>query len=269
MDGGLVGRGVLGTVVDRTGRGGTRKVRSAFEEVERRLAANGHRLSRPVAAEIVSIPIMGATTSREDRHVLHVSARAAASDMLDGLIAHEIGHMLLTESGHPSHDRAVIGRAWRDLPFPRAARDVFGQAYNHVQDIYADDIAFLTGLEDRVYGFFAGWVRGNSDALAPSKWGNVGVSVTNGFALGNLVRHGRLEPADPLWSVARRFDEAAGLRAVDDFATYYGTLPTHPTAQRFDSAVRDLVHLLGDAADGTARRAPFNTGPGLTSRPRR
>lgn len=248
-----VDESMLVAVVDRTGRGGTRKVRAAFEEVETRLAKRGHRLVRPVAAEIVSIPIMGATTSKEDRHLLHVSARAVASDMLDGLLAHEMSHMLLTEAGHPSHDPALVASAWRDLPFPRAGRDVFGEAYNHVQDIYADDIAFLTGIEDRAYGFFAGWVRGNAAMRGTATWPNIGRSVSNGFALGNLERHRLLKEDDGLWTIARSFDEGTGLNTVDRFATYYSGLPVSVSPSRLGGKVRELVRILEDAVDGRAK----------------
>ena len=246
---GSVVRRVLLAVVDRTGRGGTRKVRAAFEDVEVRFADLGHRLGRPVAAEILPIPIMGATTAKEDRHLLQVSARAVASNMLDGLLAHEMSHMVLTEAGHPSHDPTAVADIWADLPFPRAGRQVFGQAYNHVQDIYADDIAFRAGVQDRAYAFFSEWARGNAANLGTSWWPNVGQCVSTGFALGNLARHGLLSADDELRSVVRAFDEAAGLGAVDRFAAYYERLPVDPTTARFTSKVRELVRLLAKAAD--------------------
>ncbi|TLZ68413.1 MAG: hypothetical protein E6K12_01610, partial [Methanobacteriota archaeon] len=61
---------MLVAVVDRAGRGGTRKVKAAFEAVETRYAESGHTLQRPVSAEIVAIPIMGASKSLKDRHTL-------------------------------------------------------------------------------------------------------------------------------------------------------------------------------------------------------
>ena len=48
-----------------------------------------------------------------------------------------------------------------DNKIPRAAEGAFGQAFNHIQDIYADDLAFLVFASDgsdRAYEFFAAWV---------------------------------------------------------------------------------------------------------------
>src|SRR2546425_12695513 len=129
---------VLTAVVDRSGRGGTRKVKAAFEEVTARYAEHGLHVSWPVSAEIVSMAIMGATKSKDSAHTLFVSVRAVESGLLDGLIAHEMGHMLRTESGHPSHSAQVFRALSREVRIPRAAEGAFGQAFNHIQDIYAN-----------------------------------------------------------------------------------------------------------------------------------
>ncbi len=129
-------RTVLVAVVDRVGRGGTRKVKSAFEDVVAGYASHDRRVQWPVTVEIASMAIMGATKSKDLAHTLFVSARAVESGMLDGLIAHEMGHMLRTESGHPSHDPEVFRALSREVRIPRAAEGAFGQAFNHIQDIF-------------------------------------------------------------------------------------------------------------------------------------
>lgn len=241
---------MLVAVVDREGRGGTRTVKSTFEEVEARLGAHGLRLRRPVSVEIASMAIMGATKSKDDGHSLFVSSRAVQSGMLDGLLAHEMGHMLLTESGHPSHDPGVLVRLMREIDLPKAARGAFDQGYNHVQDVYADDLAFLVGLEDRAHAFFASWILGNTGQRGRHRWTNVGLCVTNGFALGNLARHGLLPPDDELWEIARSFDREAGFRAVESFARFYENLPPNPTSDSFVVRVRVLANLMQRTADG-------------------
>src|SRR6266581_1446595 len=143
-----VPRIVLLAIVDKAGRGGTRKVKEAFEAVERRYGEEGLRLRSPVSAEIVSMPIMGASKSLGDRHTLFVSVRAVQSGTLDGLLAHEMGHMLRTEAHHPSHDPDVYRKMGREVRIPRAAEGAFSGAFNHIQDIYADDLAFLVFASD-------------------------------------------------------------------------------------------------------------------------
>jgi len=240
---------MLTAVLDRTGRNGSAKLRSTFDEVEARLASHGFRVRWPVSAEIVDIPIMGATKSVKEHHTLFVSAGALRSVALDGLVAHEMGHMLLTESGHASHSPAVFGQIGRAVRIPPAARSVFGEAFNHMQDIYADDLSFLAGLDGRAYGFFSSWVKGHRDSARRDRWWNVGVSVSNGFALGNLVRHRIIDSEDKLWEEARSFDRRVRLRSVDEFARFFAALPSDPKPRTFVSGVQALADSMSRAHD--------------------
>lgn len=243
---------MLVAVVDRAGRGGIRKVKAAFETVERRYGELGYRLERPVTAEIVAMPIMGASRSLRTRHTLFVSVRAVESGMLDGLIAHELGHMLRTEEGHASHDPDVYREIGREVRIPRAAGPAFGQAFNHIQDIYADDLAFpvFAGSDGgRAYEFFASWVENNATMRGTEPWQNVGLAASNGFALGNLVRHNRIAAGDRLWAQARAFDREAGFSIVDRFAEFYANLPANPARAAFLGDVQTLAGLMTKAAD--------------------
>ena len=242
---------MLVAVVDRTNGDGTRKVKAAFEEVENKYESLGHRLRLPVSAEIGRMAVMGASKSIAERHTLFVSVRAVESGMLDGLIAHEIGHMLRTESGHPSHSPEVFRAISREVRIPRVSEGAFSGAFNHIQDIYADDLAFLvfaTEGDGRAYDFFAAWVEGNAGMRGRNRWQNVGLAATNGFAIGNLIRHGLLAPEDGLWEQARQFDREAGFTAVDALASFYAKLPQDPTAAAFIHEVRILADLMARAA---------------------
>jgi hypothetical protein len=242
---------VLVGVVDDAGRGGARKVKAAFETVEQRFGELGRQLRRPVTAEIVTMPIMGASKSLEDRHRLFVSVRAVQSEMLDGLIAHEVGHMLRTEEGHASHNPDVYRQMAGEVRMPRAARSAFSQAFNHIQDIYADDLAFpvFAGSDgNRAYGFFAGWVENNTRMHSPHRWQNIGLAASNGFAIGNLVRHCLITAEDPLWDQARAFDRQAGFGIVDVLAELYAELPENPSAATFIRETNGLAGLMTKAA---------------------
>ena len=254
---------MLIAIVDKAGRGGTRKVEEAFEAVERRYAEEGLRLRSPVSAEIVSMPIMGASKSVRDRHTLFVSVRAVQSGTLDGLVAHEMGHMLRTEAHHASHDPDVYRKMGRELRIPRAAEGAFSGAFNHIQDIYADDLAFLVFASDggdRAYRFFAGWIDGNAEMRGQDRWQNVGLAVTNGFALGNLVRHRLIRPAGGPGAGVRPRGRIHGRRFV------CGVLREPPER----SVRRDLPPPGADARrpDDKGRRnvgpATFNTRANLT-----
>jgi hypothetical protein len=244
---------MLVAVVDRAGRGGTKKVKAAFEVVERRYADLGHVLKWPVSAEIVPIQIMGASKSLNDRHTLYVSLRAVESDLLEGLVAHEVGHMLRTEARHASHNPEVYRRVSKEVRIPRAAEGAFSNAFNHIQDIYADDLSFpvfaAASEGRRAYDFFAAWVDNNIAMEGKNRWQNLGLAATNGFALGALVRHELIGPRDPLWDRARAFDKEAGFQAVDGLAKFYATLPPDPSAQDFVAQVQRLAGILTTASN--------------------
>lgn len=242
---------MLVAVVDRAGRGGTRKVKVAFEAVETRYGELGYTLQRPVSAEIVAIPIMGASKSLKDRHTLYVSVRAVESGLLDGLIAHEAGHMLRTEAGHPSHSPDVFRLIAKEVRIPRAAEAAFGQAFNHIQDIYADDLAFpvFAGADGRrAYEFFSGWVENNATMRGKNRWQNLGLAASNGFAIGNLVRHDLIGSDDKLWDRARAFDREAGFQAVDALAEFYAKLPENPSSDGFIAEVTQLAAIMTKAS---------------------
>ena len=193
------------------------------------------------------MPIMGATKSASGHHTLFASLEAARSSALDGLLAHEMGHMIRTETRHPSHDPAVLRALGKQVRMPRAGLQALSEAFNHVQDIYADDLAFRSGFDSRAYEFFRAWIQGNSGRRAPDPWANVSRSVTNGFSLGNLERHGLLAEDDPLWSVARDFDRRAGLRTVDGFAALFASLPPDPDGQIVVERVKSLAVSMASA----------------------
>ncbi len=246
---GWVERLVLTAVVDRTGGRRGSVVRAVFEEVEGRLRFHGHSLRLPVSIEIVGLSVMGATSANPAGHTLCVSPTAVDSTLLDGLIAHELGHMLLKEYRHPSHDPVAPRRILREIRLSRSGRRTLSQAFNHVQDIYADDIAFLAGIGDRAYGFFATWIRGNASQPTRDRWTDVSVSATNGFVLGNLARRGLLPADDELRAIARSLDSAAGFQAVDRFARFYETLPKDPSSMEFEARLHELAASVKSARD--------------------
>src|SRR3989475_6865471 len=144
-----------------------------------------------------------------------------------------------------------LPRAVPRSPHPRAAEGAFGQAFNHIQDIYADDLAFLvfaTDGDDRAYEFFSGWIEGNATMRGRNRWKNVGLAATNGFALGNLVRHRRLSKDDPMWDRARAFDREAGLEVVGALANFYANLPENPSPEAFIGQVNSLATVMTQAA---------------------
>jgi len=217
------------------------RVRAAYDAVEAAFERAGHGPKWPVSLVIERMPIMGATQSRVNGgHLIHVSLQAAASEMVAGLIAHEMGHIARTEARHPSHNKVVHDRALARVRvprsfgrgFPRLARSAIG----HVEDIYADDYAIPLTIGERSRDFFAEWVR-NAIARTGDRWEEVFGALDIAFSLGNLERHGLIGGTDPLRAGARDFAAARGIRSLEALTTLYRDLPDPVT----DEACEDIL----------------------------
>ena len=242
----------LAYAMDATGHADLKFAIRTWEAVANRYAEGGVRLGKPVSLVIEPMPIMGATESTKDGHRLHVADHAVRSRMLDGLIAHEIGHMALAEQGHPSHRADVHRRlvAAVDLASrPRAFGGVVRGAMNHVQDVYADDLAIEVIGDDRASRFFSDWIR-SSATEGPSRWATLGNLVSVAFALGNLARRG-IPPEDGMAARAQGFAAAVGLdgllpRLVEGFRDL-------PKTDETEAVERAMARLLTDLTTVEAR----------------
>ena len=176
--------GVLASVEGRTGQAGPEAVRAAYRQVERKLAAHGLRVSWPVSIEIVRMPILGATKTSNGRHTLFASLDALRSGALDGLKARGTGHMIRTETRHPSHDPAVLQRMGKAVQVPRAGLQAIGEASTPRRT--SERTIWRSSRVSRTepHGFFRVWVEGNSSVRSEDRGRNVSRCVTDGFALG-------------------------------------------------------------------------------------
>ena len=244
--------GDLVRAVDETGTADLEAARTTWREIAGRYAKLGFTIRRPVALVIEDMPIMGATQPTKDGFRLHVAAHAARSGMLDGLMAHEAGHMVRMEAGHPSHRQEVHGRVFDAVAVnvPAKEREAFGEvageAINHVEDIYADDFSIQVIGRDRDLGpFFADWVR-NSARRGPTRWATVGNGVTVAFALGNMARHGVRD--EDTRRRADAFAQSADLPSLPKLAAAFRDLPKTDETGPVESAIRDILAAI--AAEG-------------------
>lgn len=244
--------------VDSTGRSDLAVAKKAWREVVERYGATGVRLGKPVSLVIEEMPIMGATQSTAEGHRLHIAAHAVASGMLRGLMAHEMGHMVLTERGHPSHSIDVLRRAESVIEVPAGQRPAYTGvargAINHVQDIYADDLAIPLIGDGRASLFFSDWVR-TSARVRRDRWETVGNAVSIAFALGNLERH-RLRPDDDARNQAKTFAEAAPIPSLEILITSYAGLPASDETRLVSESIRIL---LARVVDEGLRQVPLRS----------
>ena len=230
---------------DATRQADLDSVRSDFDSVEAAYGKAGRAAKWPISIVVEEMPIMGATQSRPNEgHLIHLSLRATKSDMLAGLIAHEMGHIVRTEAGHPSHDRRVHERAMARVTVPRAFARGFPRlarsAIGHVEDVYADDFAIPLVLGERSRGFFAEWIR-NAMGMGGSAWDEVFGLLDIAFSLGNLERHGLVKASDPLSAEAGAFGKARGFRSLDALTSSYRDLPDPVTIEGCEDILVDLL----------------------------
>jgi len=236
--------GELVAVEDTTGRADVALAERTWKRTAAAYAALGVPIRLPVSLVIEKMPIMGATESTKDGHRLHVAAHAVSGGMLDGLMAHEAGHMVRIEHQHPSHLPEVHRRILEAIEIPakdtRPFASVARETINHVEDIYADDFSVqVIGRGRNLAPFFSDWIH-NSARPGPSRWATVGNGVTVGFALGNMARH-RIRPEDGVARVAETFAREADVPSVSSFADSFRDLPDTDKTAPIERAMRDLL----------------------------
>ncbi len=238
-------------VEDESGMADVNLAKATWRHVVGRYGRLGLTIGRPVRIVIEAMPIMGATEPTSDGFRLHVAAHAVRSGMLDGLMAHEAGHMIRMEQGHPSHLNDVHRRALESVSVPTKARNAFlgvaRAAINHVEDIYADDLSIrVIGRDRDMAAFFSDWVR-NSAEPGGTRWETIGRGVTAAFALGNLARHG-IKPEDGVALQAKRFAGAAILGGFPGLVAAFRDLPKTEDADPIEAAIRDLLAAIASQA---------------------
>jgi len=239
--------------IDLTGEANLDMAVETVKEVAARYHELGLDFERPLMVVVENLPIMGATEPAGDVFRLHIGAHAVNSGMLDGLVAHEMGHMFLMASGHPSHLHEVHSRILGGVALVGAHREGFFAvahlAINHIEDIYADDLAFQMIRDDRAGLFFSNWVR-RSSVTGNSKWATVANEVTVAFGLGNMERHG-IRPEDILLRETEDFTRRGGLRYLPEITGAYRDLPRTGDLEEVEDAIRGLLAKVKD--EGTDR----------------
>jgi hypothetical protein len=148
------------------------------------------------------LPFMGYSTKRSGADLVVISGMALKSGMVEGLLIHEMSHIYRINTNHPSHDHELLDRAGRIIINKNnLTKDyqikIIQQAVNHVQDLYADDVAFQVFSQsgafppDRAFSFFLDWINDKplGSKSAKAVWLNIGIMLDNCFALSSMIRH--------------------------------------------------------------------------------
>jgi hypothetical protein len=203
------------------------------------------------------LPFMGYSTQRQGHHIIVVSGAALKSGPIEGLLIHEMCHIYRTESGHLSHDTQLLNRVGtRVIHENELDKDyqirIIQQAVNHVQDLYADDLAFQVFRKggaftpEQAHSFFLEWINDTplEEKSSKDRWQNVSVMLNNCFAVSNLARHKIPDIDNQAENAAQRFLSKVNGRMRSEFAhfrNFMTNLTEDITQEQFE---KDLTEYL-------------------------
>ncbi|HME19489.1 MAG TPA: DUF5781 family protein [Nitrososphaerales archaeon] len=180
-----------------------------------RLRESGYYVSSPVTLSVdPKLGIMGYAKNEGDGHTIVISEWALDSEMLGGLVLHELAHIYFTERGAFSHDRRVLDEVLEGMKEREGMRakevEYLLDSFNHLQNILVDDLVFDVLQEreqDTVKRFFSEWV---SEKPSGDPALDAALLCRNAFATASLKRR-------------NLYDEVADMRYKnDDFLSTLG-----------------------------------------------
>lgn len=158
-----------------------------------RMSQKGYVVKSKVTLNVEpNLAIMGYARKEGQVHKIMISEWALDSEMLGGLVLHELAHVYFTERGASSHDSAILEKVLEDLKERDGLRaketECLIDAFNHLQNVLVDDIVFQVMGEkehDMVKKFFAEWIsdRPSGDPVADAM-----LLCRNAFAVASLKR---------------------------------------------------------------------------------
>lgn len=173
-----------------------------------RMKQKGYEIESKVTLDVEpDLAIMGYARKEGGVHKIMISEWALDSEMLGGLVLHELSHVYFMERGASSHDNSLLERVFEDLREHEGLRakeeEHLVDAFNHLQNVLVDDIVFdVMGEKEqgKIKRFFAEWI---SDRPSGDPVADASLLCRNAFAVASLKRR-RL--AD--WSTRGGHDDA-------------------------------------------------------------
>jgi len=147
------------------------------------------------------LDIMGYASEEEGIQHIVIAEWALQSEMLGGLLFHELAHIYHTERKSPSHrfklTNAIITELSQREGLNERETGYLVEGFNHLQNVIVDDIVFAAMEESerrQAQRFFSGWLT-----EAPSGYALVDSAALarNAFAIASLKRHHLLDEEEP------------------------------------------------------------------------
>jgi hypothetical protein len=168
-----------------------------------------------------NLAIMGYAKKEGGVHKIMISEWALDSEMLGGLVLHELAHVYFTERGASSHDGEILEHVIDGLKVRDGLRaketEYLVDAFNHLQNILVDDVVFAVMDErelEMARRFFAEWV---SDRPSGDPVLDAALLSRNAFAVASLKRRGLFEQGGDVFYRNQGFLTALGQKSEQDF----------------------------------------------------
>ena len=198
--------------------------KSLFWALERMQEA-GYPVTNKVTLQVdPSLRFMGYAKQDGPHHVIVMADWALDSEMLGGFLLHELSHIYHTEKGTASHRSDIIHEVIDKIVTREGLTQKETQylidAFNHLQNILADDIVFEIMNSDReakqVQKFFAGWI---SDHPSGDATLDAALLARNAFAIASLKRRDLFDGTeDEISAKNKQFLSIMGGNSEKDFA---------------------------------------------------
>jgi len=187
-----------------------------------RMRQKGYLVKSKVSLHVEpNLAIMGYARKEGQIHKIMISEWALDSEMLGGLVLHELAHVYFTERGACSHDSAILEDVLDGFKENDGLRvketECLIDGFNHLQNILVDDIVFaVMGEKERemAKNFFSEWVadRPSGDPVA-----DAGLLSRNAFAIASLRRRNLFEKGSDMYYRNQAFLSALGTRSEEEF----------------------------------------------------
>ena len=194
-----------------------------------RMREKGFEVKSPVTLSVDSkLAIMGYAKKEGRAHRIVISEWALDSEMLGGLVLHELAHIYFTERGAHSHDGEILERLLAELKEKEGLRaketEYLIDSFNHLQNILVDDVVFSVMEEkerEMTKRFFAEWI---SDRPSGDPALDTSLLSRNAFAIASLKRRGLFEGDGDMHYRNKAFLSALGANAEEEFEWVEGFL---------------------------------------------
>ncbi|HYB45028.1 MAG TPA: DUF5781 family protein [Nitrososphaerales archaeon] len=175
-----------------------KSLQSTLNWALQRMRGKGFVINSRVSLAIdPKLAIMGYAKKEGEAHKIVISDWALDSEMLGGLVLHELAHIYFTERGAHSHDSQALERILEEMKEQDGLRakevENLVDAYNHLQNILVDDIVFAVMQSKELEvakRFFSEWV---SDKPSGDPVLDASLLCRNAFAIASLSRRRLLD----------------------------------------------------------------------------